>query len=96
MTSHGSTLDRRVYQLVPHPPVSERILASKAISVNDRGQAYLQLYCQGLESLGIHQTINSRLANMESGPAYATWLFGFEHFNGVLVLGGRQPQWTRR
>jgi hypothetical protein len=61
VTSHGSTLDRRVYQLVPHPPVSERILASKAILVDDRGQAYLQLYCQGLESLGIHQTINSRL-----------------------------------
>ncbi|KAG1813652.1 uncharacterized protein BJ212DRAFT_1447836 [Suillus subaureus] len=53
-------------------------------------QAYLQLYCQGLELLGVHQTINSHLAMHYSlvfrqyGPAYATWLFGFEHFNGVL------------
>lgn len=83
---------RTIYKLVLYLSVSERILASKAISINDidRGQAYLQLYCQGLESLGVHQTINSHLAMHYSlvfhqyGPAYATWLFGFEHFNGVL------------
>ncbi|KAG1818780.1 hypothetical protein EV424DRAFT_1347585 [Suillus variegatus] len=83
---------RTIYKLVLYLSVSERILASKAISINDidRGQAYLQLYCQGLESLGVHQTINSHLAMHYSlvfrqyGPAYATWLFGFERFNGVL------------
>jgi hypothetical protein len=81
-----------IYKLVLYLSVSERILASKAISISDidRGQAYLQLYCQGLESLGVHQTINSHLAMHYSlvfrqyGPAYATWLFGFERFNGVL------------
>ncbi|KAG2737679.1 hypothetical protein P692DRAFT_201674704, partial [Suillus brevipes Sb2] len=83
---------RMIYKLVLYLSVSERILASKAISISDidRGQAYLQLYCQGLESLGVHQTINSHLAMHYSlvfrqyGPAYATWLFGFERFNGVL------------
>ncbi|KAG1812591.1 uncharacterized protein BJ212DRAFT_1448170 [Suillus subaureus] len=71
-----------IYKLVLYLSVSEQILASKAISINDIDQ--------GLESLGVHQTINSHLAMHYSlvfrqyGPAYATWLFGFEHFNGVL------------
>ncbi|KAF8119204.1 hypothetical protein EV363DRAFT_1400949 [Boletus edulis] len=81
-----------VYKLSLYLAVSERILAGKSISPTDvdRGQAYLQLYCQGLQSLGVHQTINSHLAMHYSlvfrryGPAYATWLFGFERFNGVL------------
>ncbi|KIJ59512.1 hypothetical protein HYDPIDRAFT_100577 [Hydnomerulius pinastri MD-312] len=81
-----------IYKLSLYLSVAERILASKAISVDelDCGQTYLQLYCQGLQALGVHQTINSHLAMHYSvvfrqyGPAYATWLFGFERFNGVL------------
>ncbi|KAG1849039.1 hypothetical protein F4604DRAFT_1935131 [Suillus subluteus] len=81
-----------IYNLVLYLSVAERILASKAISVNDvdRGQRYLQLYCQGLHKIGAHQTINNHLAMHYSlvfrrfGPAYAMWLFGFERFNGVL------------
>lgn len=81
-----------IYNLVLYLSVAERILASKAMSVNDvdRGQRYLQLYCQGLHKIGAHQTINNHLAMHYSlvfrrfSPAYATWLFGFERFNGVL------------
>ena len=82
----------RIYKLALYLSVSKRILASRSISIEDvdRGQSYLQLYCQGLQMLGVHQTINSHLAMHYSvvfqqyGPAYATWLFGFERFNGVL------------
>jgi len=82
----------RIYKLALYLLVSEQIFASRSISIADvdRRQSYLQLYCQGLQSLGVHQTINSHLAMHYSvvfrqyGPAYATWLFGFERFNGVL------------
>ena len=83
---------RTIYKLSLYLAVSERILANQSISVTDveQGQAYLQLYYQGLQSLGVHQTINSHLAMhylvvfRRYGPAYATWLFGFKRFNGVL------------
>ncbi|KAI5993137.1 hypothetical protein F5J12DRAFT_907339 [Pisolithus orientalis] len=62
-----------IYKLYLYLAVSECILANKSML-----------------SLSVHQTINSHLAMHYSvvfkhyGPAYATWLFGFECFNGVL------------
>ncbi|EIW73972.1 hypothetical protein CONPUDRAFT_160538 [Coniophora puteana RWD-64-598 SS2] len=83
---------RQIYRLVLYLAIAERILARHSISIADvdRGQGYIQLYCQGLQALGVSLTVNHHMAMHYSeilqryGPVYACWLFGFERFNGLL------------
>ncbi|KAL6307607.1 hypothetical protein BKA93DRAFT_815915 [Sparassis latifolia] len=79
-----------VYQLLIYLSVAERILASKAISMDEvgRGQHYLQKFSQGMLALGAHLVINHHMSMHYSlvfksfGPAHAWWLFAFERCNG--------------
>jgi hypothetical protein len=54
----------------------------------NRGQRYLQRYCQGLQKLGIHMLINHHMSMHYQtifenfGPTYGWWLFAFERCNG--------------
>lgn len=81
---------REIYNLVLYLSVAERILASKAISMDEvkRGQRYLQRYCQGLQKLGVHMLINHHMSMHYQtifenfGPTYGWWLFAFERCNG--------------
>lgn len=99
---------RVIYKLSLYLSVAERILARHAITPADvdQGQSYLQLYCQGLQALGIPQTINSHLAMHYSlvfrryGPVSSTWLFSYERNNGILEdtnlngHGGGEMEWS--
>ncbi|KAH9935806.1 hypothetical protein B0H21DRAFT_878742 [Amylocystis lapponica] len=81
---------QRIYTLILYLSVAERILAAKAISMEEvrRGQRYLQQYCQGLLALGVNLVPNHHMSMHYTqmferfGPAYAWWLFAFERCNG--------------
>lgn len=72
--------------------MAERILACKTITMAEvqRGQDYLQSYCQLMLRLGAHLTINHHISMhyvdvyRRFGPVYVWWLFAFERINGDL------------
>ncbi|KAG1751405.1 uncharacterized protein EDB91DRAFT_1234802 [Suillus paluster] len=64
---------REIYNLVLYLSVAERILASKAISMDELGIHML---------INHHMSMHYQMIFKNFGPTYGWWLFAFEHCNG--------------
>lgn len=83
---------RQIYQLILRLSVALRVLALRAISLDECNAAVedIRQYCRLRLLYGIALTISHHLAMhyqeffRRYGPAYAMWLFAFEALNGLL------------